>query len=87
MGYIDREQALSHPFANGKYDHEHANEDFILGFESYREWLEGLPTIDLVRCGECKYWHEGKWYNTCDKHIGHGFEDDYFCKDGERRTK
>ena len=86
MGYIDREQALSHPFANGKYDHEHANEDFILGFESYREWLEGLPTIDLVRCGECKYWHEGKWYNTCDKHIGHGFEDDYFCKDGERRT-
>lgn len=32
--YIDRKQALSHPFANGKYDHEHANEDFILGFES-----------------------------------------------------
>lgn len=83
--YIDRKQALSHPFANGKYDHEHANEDFILGFESYREWLEGLPTIDLVTCGECKHWCEGKWYNTCDKHIGHGFEDDYFCSYGERR--
>lgn len=52
--YIDRKQALSHPFANGKYDHDHANEDFILGFESYREWLEGLPTIDIVRCGERK---------------------------------
>lgn len=28
----------------------------------------------IVTCGECKYWHEGEWYNTCDKHIGHGFE-------------
>ena len=86
MGYIDREQALSHPFANGKYDHEHANEHFILGFESYREWLERLPTIDLVRCWECMYWHEGEWYNTCDKHIGHGFMAEHFCSDGERRT-
>lgn len=48
MAYIDRDLALSHPFANGRYDHEHANEDFILGFESYREWLEGLPTADVV---------------------------------------
>lgn len=85
--YIDRKQALSHPFANGKYDHDHANEDFILGFESYREWLEGLPTIDLVRCWECKHWHEGKWYNTCDKHIGHGFEAEYFCSYGERKSE
>lgn len=84
--YIDRRQALSHPFANGKYDHEHANEHFILGFESYRAWLERLPTIDLVRCGECKHWHESEWYNTCDKHIGHGFEADHFCSDGERRS-
>ena len=47
------------------------------------------PTIEavpVVRCGECIYWHEHEWYNTCDKHIGHGFVDDYFCKDGERRT-
>ena len=53
--YIDREQALSHPFANGQYDYEHANEHFIFGFESYREWLEDLPTIDIVKCEECKY--------------------------------
>ena len=44
-----------------------------------------LEEIDLVRCGECKHWHEGEWYNTCDKHIGHGFPSDYFCADGERR--
>ena len=46
-----------------------------------------MESYKIVTCGECKYWHEGKWYNTCDKHIGHGFVDDYFCKDGERRTK
>lgn len=43
--------------------------------------------IDIVTCGECIHRHEHEWYNTCDKHIGHGFEDDYFCKDGERNSK
>lgn len=49
--------------------------------------LMGMVNIDLVRCGECIHRHEHEWYNTCDKHIGHGFEDDYFCKDGERNSK
>ena len=48
MPYIDRDLALSHPFANGQYDHEHANDDFIIGHESYKEWLEQLPTTDVV---------------------------------------
>lgn len=40
---ISREEALSHPFANGKYDHKNADINFILGHESYKEWLETLP--------------------------------------------
>ena len=76
--YIDRKQALSHPFANGKYDHEHANEDFILGFESYREWLEQLPTIDLVRCNECKFQDECILGSYGVSELG-------FCYIGERR--
>lgn len=47
MILIDREKALSHPFANGKYDHKNANRDFIRGFESYKEWLEDLPAITI----------------------------------------
>ena len=43
--YIAREDALSHPFANGKYDRKNANNDFILGHESYKEWLEDLPAF------------------------------------------
>lgn len=50
--YILREEALSHPFANGKYDHRNANIHFILGHESYEEWLETLPAFteqDIVK--------------------------------------
>ena len=43
--YILRKEALSHPFANGKYDHKNANINFILGHESYEEWLETLPVF------------------------------------------
>ena len=42
---ISREEVLSHPFANGKYDHKNADINFILGHESYKEWLETLPVF------------------------------------------
>lgn len=46
--YIEREAALSFPFANGQYDHENADPHFINGCESYREWLEAIPAADVV---------------------------------------
>lgn len=57
--YISREAAISHPFANGQYDREHASKDFIMGYESYKEWLEALPAADVkpvvkgewIKCG------------------------------------
>lgn len=45
--YIKRDEALSFPFANGHYDHKNANEHFIFGCESYKEWLEDLPIADV----------------------------------------
>lgn len=56
MKLIDRDKALSFPFANGQYDHEHADTHFILGCEAYREWLEGLPVVEPER-------KKGKWEN------------------------
>lgn len=57
-GYIDRDLALSLPWANGEYDHEHVKENsvehFIIGLETYKEWLENLPTADVV---EVKHGH------------------------------
>lgn len=55
--------------------------------EGYKMMYKDCPLIEIVTCGECIHRHEHEWYNTCDKHIGHGFEDDYFCKDGERNSK
>lgn len=45
--YIDRDLALSFPLANGKYDKTNADEHFINGCETYREWLESLPAEDV----------------------------------------
>lgn len=44
---ITREMAMSMPWANGQYDHEHANEHFICGLETYKEWLEYVPAADV----------------------------------------
>lgn len=52
--FINKDLAMSMPWANGKYDKENANEHFILGIETYKEWLESLPTADVV---EVKHGH------------------------------
>ena len=44
--YIDLNEALSFPYANGEYDKKNANLDFIRGCESYKEWLESLPAAE-----------------------------------------
>lgn len=91
--YIEREAALSHPFANGHYDHEHAPEDFILGHESYKEWLEQLPAADVrpvVRCKDCINYEMGvclKIYDdgTAAKEAWQERKPDDFCSYGEQR--
>lgn len=49
-----------------------------------RDRLNALPTIEIVRCRECKY-HDGvrcfRWNST----IITGFDD--FCSNGERRSE
>ena len=58
------------------------------GISSKQEGIHpDCPLIDIVTCGECKYWHDHEWSSTCDKHIGNGFPSDYFCADGKRRNE
>lgn len=57
--YIDRKEALNFPFANGIYDHDHANEHFISGCKSYREWLSQIPAADVVERKTGKWIHLG----------------------------
>ncbi len=87
--YIDRELALSNPFANGHYDKEHADKNYILGMEMYKKWLEQLPTADVVEVVRCKYC---KW--RFENKICYGREwpiqkvpDDGFCDKGEKKRR
>ena len=59
--------------------------DEEIPFETDR--LEDCPLIGIVECKDCEYWHEHEWYNTCDKHIGNGFEPYHFCSYGEMRNE
>ena len=51
-----------------------------------------LIEIDIVRCGECKYYEESEYIEgdmACKYHIGHTYytEADRFCYYGERNSK
>lgn len=43
------------------------------------------PLIEIVTCKDCKYWNNDGNKTTCDKNIGYGFPEDYFCGNGERK--
>lgn len=49
------------------------------------------PTIDIVTCGDCKYYRKSKYFAdhmVCEYHLGHTYytEPERFCSHGERRT-
>lgn len=49
--------------------------------------LRSLPSIDLVRCRECKYWYKNSQSNTggCSVMLSTGLYAGGFCSYGERR--
>ena len=64
----------------------------IVKATSYGDALDAVreaPSIDIVRCGECKHryddgWIEPRW--TCDYLKDMRLKDDDFCSYGERRA-
>ena len=53
--------------------------------DTKKERAKNCPLVEIVTCKDCKYWHDDGIMTTCDKNIGHGFPQDYFCADAERR--
>lgn len=43
---ISRQAALAYPLSWEHYDKEHGDRKFICGVESYREYIEHLPSVD-----------------------------------------
>lgn len=54
-----------------------------LGVNAIKYYVDNTPTIDLVRCRECK-WYAGEGY-YCANNIIVQF-DHFFCYYGERRA-
>lgn len=47
-----------------------------------------IPTVDaveVVRCKDCRFWHNDGIMTTCDRMIGNGYEANWFCANGERK--
>lgn len=63
--------------------------------------IEQLPTIEIVRCKDCKWWEKQEdsplGYCNAVKHCHYSrhweiqiyrrYEADFFCKDGKRRSE
>lgn len=42
---------------------------------------------EIIRCGECKHWHEKDGLTYCDRiDYGYGYKADDFCSYGEREN-
>ena len=48
--------------------------------------INEAPSIDIVRCGECKHWNHEEELTYCDKTVWFGTDADDFCSYGERRA-
>ena len=47
--------------------------------------IEDAPTIEIIRCGECKHWNEeDHWCNIRDSY-GWDYKPDDFCSYGVRK--
>jgi len=69
------------------------NAEFTLYAQQVETQVNALPSIEIIRCGECKYYID----NMCDCYslygdlsgdlIGVSFEpnEDFFCSYGERK--
>lgn len=63
---------------------------FDVGVDYVMLFIEDAPSIDLVRCAECKHsdWYKGingEWRCYCTEHGSSGHKADDFCSYGERK--
>ena len=84
--YIDADAVIARVAGAMAYETEMETGEFIDCIEDAEELLNGIPTIDIVRCKECKWYDaDTDWANIpyCDMHHIEAYEDG-FCSYGER---
>ena len=78
--YIKREDALNDAETiDPKYS------DLISQIKNIINAQPPADVVEIVRCKDCKYWHDDGIMTTCDKNIGNGYDAEYYCADGERK--
>ena len=80
--YIDANAAIARVAGAMAYETEMETGEFIDCIEDAEELLNDIPTIDIVRCKECRHWGD----TICDRFDEERimFADD-FCSYGERK--
>ena len=65
------------------------NAEFNLYAQQVEIQVKAMPSIDIVRCKECKHWHSGNCWGipfSGDDASYIETESDDFCSYGERKT-
>lgn len=63
-GLINRTEALAFPLSYNHYDKKNGDIKFIHGVECYREYIEGLPIIELKH---------GHWVKVNNKNLNNAW--------------
>lgn len=64
------------------------NAEYELYKQKVDAQVKAMPTIDIVRCQECKHWHKKDDLTYCDRiDYGYGYKADDFCSYGERKEQ
>lgn len=57
----------------------------LLDEEQVREIIDNAPSIDIVRCKECRHWWNKYGDSACMIHSDFTVNSDDFCSYGERK--
>lgn len=75
-------------------EYDEKSDHIILGArqeaELIRDKVKEMPTVDIVRCKDCKYLHTTFWKDTqiCERHAYEIImKPDDFCSRGERKDE
>lgn len=88
MVLIDLDEIKKYPIRLNSYDKEHGDKNFVLGIESLMEFIEYLPTVDIVFCKDCKFYNTescSMYDKNMKEQCGKCSEEDAFCYYGERK--
>ena len=88
--YIDADAVIGRLAEAMAYETEMETGEFIDCVEDAEELLNGIPTIDIVRCKECRWrndygCHNPIWGDGWANYLSPSPREDDFCSYGERK--